>query len=116
MTPFLLIPYRFFFLLVSFATPSLLYAQFSPSFTYEIEEEQLNPYIHVVYQKKNGYVLCGTSNGLYSFDGGRFTKIPFEAPHASDTVTALFEDQSNLLWLGFKSGRMAQLHHEKIVY
>ncbi|HRN92450.1 MAG TPA: two-component regulator propeller domain-containing protein [Ferruginibacter sp.] len=103
--------------LIVFAfSPSKLSAQFSPSFAFVIEEEQMNPYIHVVYQKKDGYLLCGTTNGIYTFDGNRFSKIPFEDAQASDTVTALFEDKNLTLWAGFKSGRMAQVRAGKVVY
>lgn len=72
--------------------------------------------INCIYKTSNGYIHAGTTNGLYSFDGISFNKIGFEKPTAQDTVTAIFEDDKKMIWVGFKSGRLARRINDFLTY
>lgn len=72
--------------------------------------------INCLFKTGEGYIYAGTTNGLYSFDGIRFKKNNFSNPGIKDTVTAIFEDNSKQLWVGFKSGRIAKKISSRLEY
>ncbi len=72
--------------------------------------------INTVYKTDQGYIFAGTTDGLYSFDGINFKKINFSKPGIKDTVTAIFQDNSRQLWIGFKSGRIAKKINSRLEY
>ncbi|MBL7701490.1 MAG: histidine kinase [Ferruginibacter sp.] len=72
--------------------------------------------INNLYKTYDGYIFAGTTEGLYSFDGISFKKINFTKPGIKDTVTAIFQDKSGQLWIGFKSGRLAKKINSKLEY
>lgn len=72
--------------------------------------------INTLYKTDQGYILAGTTDGLYSFDGISFKKINFTKPGIKDTVTAIFQDKNRQLWIGFKSGRIAKKVHSVLEY
>ena len=79
-------------------------------------DEYRNAKITCLYKGHNGYIYTGTTNGLYRFDGIRYTPIEFSTSHFNDTVTALFEDLNGRLWTGYNSGRIAYLLNDHLVY
>jgi len=64
--------------------------------------------INCLFKTGEGYIYAGTTNVLYSFDGIRFKKNNFSKPGTKDTVTAIFQDNTKQLWVGFKSGHIAK--------
>lgn len=64
--------------------------------------------INTLFKTADGYIYAGSTNGLYSFDGIGFKKIKFEKANIKDTVTAIFQDNTKQIWVGFKSGRLAK--------
>jgi ligand-binding sensor domain-containing protein len=72
--------------------------------------------INTVYKTDQGYIFAGTTDGLYAFDGINFKKINFSKPGIKDTVTAIFQDNSRQLWIGFKSGRIAKKINSRLEY
>ena len=72
--------------------------------------------INTLYKTADGYIHAGTTNGLYKFDGTRYTRINFENKDYNDTVTAIFQDKSNKYWIGFNNGRIAHIYNRKLVY
>lgn len=72
--------------------------------------------INTLLKNKQGYILAGTDNGLYKFDGEKFTSIDFENSGYNDTVTALYQDRQQKIWVGFKSGRIANIINKKLHY
>ena len=72
--------------------------------------------INTIYKSDQGYIYAGTTDGLYSFDGIGFKKINFSKPGIKDTVTAIFQDNSHKLWVGFKNGRIANKINSKLEY
>jgi len=72
--------------------------------------------IFSLYKIKTGYLLAGTGNGLYKFDGINFIKIESGKPALTDTVTAIFQDNRNTIWAGCNSGRIAKLVNNRLQY
>ena len=72
--------------------------------------------INTIYKTDQGYIYAGTTNGLYSFDGINFKKINFAKPNVRDTVTAIFQDNTHQLWVGFKNGHLAKKVNSKLEY
>lgn len=72
--------------------------------------------INCLYKNREGYIYAGTTNGLYTFDGKDFTAVHFLNPFIKDTVTAIFQDNTAQLWVGFKSGRIAKKINGSLQY
>ena len=72
--------------------------------------------INTIYKNNQGYIFVGTTAGLYSFDGINFKKINFTRQGVKDTVTAIFQDHTNQLWVGFKNGKIAKKINSKLEY
>lgn len=84
------------------------------SFTLTVNNHPVK--INTIYKTDQGYILAGTTDGLYSFDGISFKKINFSKTGTRDTVTALFQDNKRQLWVGFKNGRIAKKINSTLEY
>lgn len=84
--------------------------------TFNLTEDNHAVKIYTIYKTDEGLIFAGTSNGLYSFDGINFKKINFLKPGIKDTVTAIFQDNTRQLWVGFKNGRIAKKINGKLAY
>ncbi len=82
----------------------------------EYRPEDNNTKIFSLYKNKQGYILTGTSDGLYKFNGTSFNKIETNRPTLNDTVTAIFQDDKNDIWVGCNSGRIASMQNGKLQY
>ncbi|HMJ46339.1 MAG TPA: hypothetical protein VK498_03375, partial [Ferruginibacter sp.] len=100
--------YYLFLLLTSLLLYTKLYAQ--PGYeTFLLQEDNKPLKINTLFKNDKGYLYTGTSNGLYKFDGDKFTRINFQNKDYNDTVTAIFQDDKKKMWLGFQSGRIANV-------
>ena len=72
--------------------------------------------INTLFKTARGYIYAGTTSGLMVFDGTKFDKINFANAAAKDTVTAIFQDNTQQIWVGFKNGKIAKLINEKLQY
>lgn len=72
--------------------------------------------INTLLKTADGFIYAGTTNGLYTFDGKQFNKINFLKREARDTVTAVFQDNTKQLWIGFKSGKIAKKINDRLQY
>ncbi len=80
-----------------------------------LEENQ--PFkINTLFKNNEGYIYAGSTNGLYTFDGKTFNKISFLNPAVKDTVTAIFQDNHQQIWVGFKNGNIAKKINDKLQY
>ena len=75
-----------------------------------------NTRIFSLLRSSNGYLFAGTSNGLFKFDGISFSKIEINKPESTDSVTAVFQDNNNHIWIGCNSGRIAKAIDRKLQY
>lgn len=80
---------------------------------YRLED---NIKIFSLHKINTGYILAGTSNGLFKFDGLSFNKIETNKPGVADTITAIFQDNTRDIWVGCHSGRIAKITSGKFVY
>lgn len=91
-------------------------AQTERTSMYRLEKDNRTVRINCLYKRANGYILVGTDQGLYRFDGLRFYPMPFQNKDYSDTVTAIMEDSLHNIWTGFKSGRLAKYDRQFLNY
>jgi ligand-binding sensor domain-containing protein len=94
--------------------PFLMQAQLPGYKEYTTEDK--NARIFSLYKNSNGYLLAGTNNGLYKFDGISFHKIESNKPGIIDSITVIFGDKKNNLWVGCNSGRIAKMINGKLEY
>ncbi len=88
-----------------------------PGYKYfKLEKDNKTIKINCSYKNKNGYLYVGTDNGLYKFDGEKYIRINFENEAYNDTATAIFQDRQQMMWIGFKSGRIANIVNHKLSY
>ena len=93
-----------------------VYAQFPGYQYFPLEKDKKSIRINCLYKNRNGYLLVGSDNGLYKFDGERFNPVYFNNKDYTDTVTAIFEDNQQKTWVGFRSGRIAHVISNKLIY
>ncbi len=83
---------------------------------FKLEKDNKAVKINTLFKNNHGYIYAGTDNGVYKFDGEKYTRINFDNPDYNDTATALFQDRQQKIWVGFKSGRIANISNKKLVY
>lgn len=71
------------------------------------------PHINTIYQLKNGYILLGTTKGLYKFDGVTFSSFE-QASNVPDTVTAVCELANKEILLGYSNGLIGHVENNFI--
>lgn len=84
--------------------------------SFKLQDDNKPFKINTLFKSSEGYIYCGTTNGLYKFDGIKFIKISFSKAQVRDTVTAIFEDNTHQLWVGFKNGHIAKKIQGKMEY
>lgn len=69
-----------------------------------------------IVQTRDGYLWCGTLNGLVRFDGTRFVVLDeSNAPGLnSSRIVHLFEDSRGVLWIGTETAGVATLENGRI--
>ena len=81
---------------------------------YSLEKHFPGAIPKIVYQDPLGPLWVGSSQGLFLFDGERFEH--YEHPAAtSHTVTAIFRDHTDLLWVGFSDGGIYHLSGKQLL-
>ena len=82
-------------------------AWFRPVFMQpEVQQSQLN----CIYQDKKGFIWIGTGSAVFKYDGNGYHLLEVPGNFSSSGVTALFEDTSDRLWIGYENGTV--LHHD----
>jgi ligand-binding sensor domain-containing protein len=71
---------------------------------YGVDNGVAQPYVYTINQDKNGYLLIGTGEGIYKFDGVAFKAFTQEDGLSENFVTASYQDNSRNLWLGHYGG------------
>jgi len=72
------------------------------------------PRILTLYQNTQGYILAGTTKGLYRFDGLDFYKYTSTIDSMA-AVTAIGEVYNNRLWIGLENGMLAEVQNNNII-
>ncbi len=80
--------------------------------TWRIDDGYLGTYASALTQDRDGYLWVGTSNGLFRFDGVRFTQWnPPDGTPLPRSVHSLFADRDGGLWIGGDDGVSHWDHH-----
>ncbi len=84
--------------------------------TFKLGTDNKTVKINTLFKNHQGYLYVCTDNGLYKFDGEKYSRINFENEAYNDTATAIFQDRQQMIWVGFKSGRIANIVNHKLSY
>ncbi len=74
--------------------------------------------VNVALQTHDGYILFGTSAGLYRFDGVSFTKIAVKPANdqSFESISALLETKDSSLWIGTQFRGLRRIKNGKIFH
>jgi ligand-binding sensor domain-containing protein/serine phosphatase RsbU (regulator of sigma subunit) len=103
---------RIMVLVIWFLSTNLsLHAQQYQFEQFDESDGLMSPFVNVVEQDTNGYLLVGTGEGVFKFDGLEF--FPVSIQNNFDThITASFRDEDGCLWFGNRSGGLAKMGKE----
>lgn len=111
---YLFLPVSFFAfaLYFLFPAPPAIGAHTYTLETWTVEEGLPQNSILCLLQDRTGYIWFGTQSGLVRFDGAAFRiynrwNTPHNGHLRSDTVTALYQDDDNTLWVGTEGGGLS---------
>ncbi len=68
--------------------------------------------VNKILETKGGFLLFGTSKGLFEYDGQEFTPYLFNDSIPDIEVTSLFEDKDSRVWIGTKIGDIYFLNYK----
>jgi signal transduction histidine kinase/streptogramin lyase len=91
-------------LAIAFLLPSLAAAQ-RFSFKYYSHDQGLdNLDVRCLLQDRTGYLWVGTQNGLFRYDGARFTGFDTRQGLPSSRIASLHQSADGTLWVGTRDG------------
>jgi ligand-binding sensor domain-containing protein/serine phosphatase RsbU (regulator of sigma subunit) len=72
--------------------------------TYGEQDGLSSRYVYTLNQDNKGYLLIGTSEGVFRFDGFRFITFSTKDSLADNHITCSFLDKQGVLWYGHNNG------------
>ncbi|MEZ4829757.1 MAG: two-component regulator propeller domain-containing protein [Bacteroidia bacterium] len=90
-------------ILLGFSRP--LFSQLPVFSSHPSPAENLS--IKLLFQDSKGFIWGGTQSGLYMYDGINWRAVA--VGDSSHSVSAIYEDQRQRLWIGYESGRIDTL-------
>jgi ligand-binding sensor domain-containing protein len=99
-------------LILTFA--NTLCAQISGIHSYTINDDGASPKILTLIKSSKGFLLAGTANGLYRFDGRQFSYYNFSDTPSKKAITAIAEDKDGKIWLGLQSGQIGYVENKLV--
>lgn len=106
-----LILYIFGFL---FLLPNLSSAQTFKFKHFDKGEGLEQRFVYSVDQDEKGYILVGTGEGLYRYDGFKFDPLFVEEGLAENFITCSYKDDQGRIWLGHYGGNLSCYSQGKI--
>lgn len=100
----------FFFLLVQHG---FLHAQLEVKNYFNLTGKKDVP-VNTIAQDYQGNLLLGTNNGLYKFDGKMAIELQKESKILKQSISALFVDTKETIWIGSKSGKVYFIKKSKL--
>ena len=91
-----------------------LHGQESLVKSFDIRTENTRPKILKLIQDKSGLIWVGTDNGLFTFNGINFIRVP-TGDSLYLPVSAIFEDSQSIVWVGFENGRIIKISGQKLL-
>lgn len=70
--------------------------------------------VNTITQDFSGYLLLGTSDGLFKFDGRTSQQMLKEHTSLKTEITALYVDSKETIWIGTKKGKVFSVEGNKI--
>ncbi len=80
----------------------------------QLAEQNIQGRLQCMLFTKNHFMYIGTSTGLYSYNGLTATSVSLNDVKQS-SVTALYEDKDQTLWIGFQNGSIVQLQNNRAI-
>jgi ligand-binding sensor domain-containing protein len=80
--------------------------------TFSINEDGASPKILCLQKQGNGFLLVGTTNGLYRFNGHDFNYFSFEDTVSKKAITAIGEDNNHTVWVGLQNGEIGYVQNK----
>lgn len=74
--------------------------------SYRESEGLNNRFIYSINQDKDGFLLIGTGDGLYKFDGFTFQTFSVSDSLADNFITCSYTDNSGKIWYGHNNGNV----------
>ncbi|MGK7392113.1 MAG: two-component regulator propeller domain-containing protein [Candidatus Cyclobacteriaceae bacterium M2_1C_046] len=74
---------------------------------YELPGEFRDESINVILQTSDNFIWLGTSNGLFRFDGSAYRHF-LQDSSDSNNISALYEDDNGVVWIGYNSGKIGK--------
>jgi len=79
----------------------------------QVDRENNNLYINILFQDHQGYIWVGTDQGIFRNDGFLFTPIIPLVKDSQINVTAIAEDVNNTLLIGTNNGKILSWQKNK---
>lgn len=70
--------------------------------------------VNVIVQDNEGYLLLGTADGVFKFDGRNSVGLARDNALLRKEISALFIDSRDKIWIGTKQGKVYSLQKNKI--
>ena len=103
--------YLLFFI---FIVTNICAAQITGLHTYNINTDNTTSQIYCLKKLENGYLVLGTNNGLFRFDGQNFIPYIYTKRVVNKNITSIAEDENHVVWLGFQNGEIGYLSDNTI--
>src|ERR1044071_6380841 len=85
---------------------ALACAQVTGIKVFSISDESSSPKILCLKKHSRGYLLVGTTQGLYRFNGSSFFAYGMNDTVKNMAVSAIGEDNLHTVWIGFQTGEI----------
>ncbi len=82
---------------------------------YELKTDIYKPRIQKIMRDQMGMLWVGTDHGIFQFNGLEF--IPVRSNDTtSKTVSAMYQDSRNKIWIGYENGRIATIERNELTF
>ncbi|MBL0103365.1 MAG: histidine kinase [Bacteroidetes bacterium] len=82
--------------------------------SFDIRSEGSRPKFTRLFRDRDGLLWTGTDKGIFTFDGLAFSKINGSDSLNFGSVTAIYEDKSGTIWVGYESGKLITIVNDKL--
>ena len=105
---------KYIFLISLLFLQAVSFCQTEKNKLYILENDEAEkPRISTLYQTSSGLILCGTTKGVYRFDGFDFSAYAQDSGiHAA--VSSLFETKDKKIYVGFDNGYIGELKNNNV--